>query len=216
VRPFAAADALMRIALTHGVPDDATLRAAATCIASGGTLIFPTETVYGIGCDPENASAVAAIFRLKGRPADKPLAIHVASPDQAPRYARTLTRCAQRIMGALWPGPIAIVVERAHGIASPAALDGATISLRCPDDAACAAILRACGPLAATSANRSGEPAFNGDEASVASLPDAALAIITGPTLLRQESTVVDCTADLPRIIRQGAVDAARIERIAR
>jgi len=206
----------MRVATAHGVPDAAMLRDAAECVASGGTLIFPTETVYGIGCDPENEAAVKQIFRLKGRPADKPLAIHIASPDLASQFARTLRRSAQRIIAAFWPGPIAIVVERAAGKAAPAALNGATISLRCPDDAAGTSILRACGPIAATSANFSGAPAFNGNAADVATLPDATLAIITGPTRLRQESTVVDCTADIPRILREGAVDAASIERVAR
>jgi L-threonylcarbamoyladenylate synthase len=204
----------MRVAAARGVPDAATLRDAAACIASGGTLIFPTETVYGVGCDPNNAAAVAEIFRIKGRPADKPLAIHIAWPEQAPQFASTLTRSARRIMELLWPGPIAIVVERAPDQATPAALGGATISLRCPDDATCAAILRATGPLAATSANISGEPAFDGEEASVASLPDATMAIITGPTRLRQESSVVDCTTDTPRILRIGAVDADTIERV--
>jgi L-threonylcarbamoyladenylate synthase len=206
----------MRVAAIHGVPDAATLRDATACIAAGGTLIFPTDTVYGIGCDPENSGAVAEIFRLKRRPADKPLAVHIASPEVASRFARTLTRCARRIIDSFWPGPIAIVVERAARIAEPAALHGATISLRCPDDAACAAILRACGPIAATSANLSGTPAFDGDIADLATLPDATLAIITGPTRLRQESTVVDCTTDVPRILREGAVDAASIERAAR
>jgi L-threonylcarbamoyladenylate synthase len=205
----------MRVAAAQGVPDAATLRDAAACIAAGGTLIFPTETVYGIGCDPNNASAVADIFRIKCRPADKPLAIHLARPEQAPRFARVLTRSAQKIIEKLWPGPVAIVVARAPDQATAAALGGATISLRCPDDISCAAILRATGPLAATSANISGTTPFDGEEASVAALPAATLAIITGPTRLRQESTVVDCTADSPRILRLGAIDADTIQRAA-
>lgn len=204
----------MRVAVAQGVPDAATLRDASACVAAGGTLIFPTETVYGVGCDPENAQAVAEIFRIKRRPADKPLAIHIAWPEQAPRFARTLTRSARSIIEKLWPGPVAIVIERAPDRATAAALGGPTISLRCPDDVSCAAILRATGPLAATSANISGTTPFDGEEASVASLPDATLAIITGPTRLRQESTVVDCTADIPRILRLGAVDADTIQRV--
>jgi L-threonylcarbamoyladenylate synthase len=204
----------MRVATAQGVPDAAVLRDAAACIVAGGTLIFPTETVYGLGCDPNNAKAVAEIFRLKGRPADKPLAIHIAWPEQAPQFARRLTRSARRIIETLWPGPVAIVVERASDQATAAALGGPTISLRCSDDASCAAILRATGPLAATSANIAGKTAFDGEAASVASLPDATMAIITGPTRLRQESTVVDCTADIPRILRLGAVDADTIERV--
>lgn len=203
----------MRVAAAQGVPHAATLRDAAACIAGGGTLIFPTETVYGVGCDPDNAKAVAEIFRIKRRPADKPLAIHIAWPEQAPRFALSLTRSARRIIEKLWPGPVAIVVARAPDQATAAALGGPTISLRCPDDVSCAAILRATGPLAATSANISGTTPFDGEEASVASLPDATMAIITGPTRLRQESTVVDCTADIPRILRLGAVDADAIRR---
>ena len=200
----------MRVVRVHGLPSAARLAEAAACIAAGGTLIFPTETVYGIGCAPDDAHAVDTIFRAKQRPADKPLAIHLAYAEQAATFARVLMPCAQRIIERLWPGPVAIVVERAAGAASAAALDGETISLRCPDDAACAAILRATGPLAATSANISDRPAFTGDE-DVSLLPDATLAIITGPTRLRQESTVVDCTGESARILRHGAVDDAAI-----
>ena len=202
----------MRIVRCSGIPDDATLDEAAACVSGGSTLIFPTETVYGIGCDPDNAGAVDAIFRAKGRPAHKPLAIHIASPADAERFGIDLTRAARRIIASLWPGPVAIIVRRAPQQASPAALGGETISLRCPSDTACLAILRATGPLAATSANRSDEPAFMGDEASVKSLPVASMAIITGPTELRQESTVVDCTTETPRIVRSGAADRAAIE----
>jgi len=202
--------AAMRVVRERGIPGDAVLAEAAACVTAGGTLIFPTETVYGIGCAPDDVRAVEAIFRAKQRPADKPLAIHLAYPEQAPMFAHTLTPSARRIIERLWPGPVAIVVERAPGVAAAAALHGSTISLRCPDDAACAAILRATGPLAATSANISDRPAFTGEE-DEALLPDATLAIITGPTRLRQESTVVDCTGERARILRHGAVDDATI-----
>jgi len=202
----------MRIVRCSGVPNPDTLREAAECIAAGGTLLFPTETVYGIGCDPENARAVEAVFRAKRRPADKPLAVHVAARDDAERFAAVITSAARRIMNSLWPGPVAIIVTRSPQRAAPAALGGETISLRCPSDQACIAILQATGPLAATSANISGEPAFTGGEADISSLPQASMAIITGPTRLRQESTVVDCTSETPRIVRPGAVDRAAIE----
>jgi L-threonylcarbamoyladenylate synthase len=202
----------MRIVRSNGMPGAQTLADAKACIAAGGTLIFPTETVYGIGCDPENADAVSAVFRAKDRPADKPLAIHLAAPDDAAQFAAALSDAARRIMRAFWPGPVAIIVKRSPRHARAAALNGETVSLRCPDDAACVAILRSTGALAATSANISGAPAYLGDEAGVTSLPAASMAIITGPTRLRQESTVVDCSTDIPRIVRSGAIDAAAIE----
>jgi L-threonylcarbamoyladenylate synthase len=201
----------MHVVRAAGTLDAATLREAAGCIRTGGLLIFPTETVYGLGCAPDDERAVAALFHAKRRPADKPLAIHLAHAADAVAFALALPESARRIMRSLWPGPIAIVVERNPKRAAAAACGGVTISLRCPDDAACRAILEATGPLAATSANLSSEPAFLGDEAGIASLPDAALAIITGPTRLRQESTVVDCTGEIPRILRHGAVDEAAI-----
>jgi tRNA threonylcarbamoyl adenosine modification protein (Sua5/YciO/YrdC/YwlC family) len=196
-----------------GLPDAGVLRDAASCVAGGGMLIFPTDTVYGIGCDPDDVQAVAAIFSAKRRAAHKPLAVHVAEPDDARPFARVLTVAAERLMHTLWPGPLAIVVERAPGRAAAAACEGATLSLRCPDDAACASILRATGPLAATSANFSGKAAFTGKSEDESMLPDADLAIITGPTRGGRESTVLDCTSNAVRVLRHGALDEAQISR---
>jgi L-threonylcarbamoyladenylate synthase len=189
---------------------------AAACIASGGTLIFPTDTVYGIGCDPDSETAIAAIFTAKHRPADKPLAIHLASHGDAEYFAQALSRAARRIIETMWPGPIAIVVARRTGRCGAAARGGPTISLRCPDDAVCRELLRATGPLAATSANVSDAPPYLGDESGIASLPDATLAIIAGPTKVRRESTVLDCSSDRVRILRAGAVPTDEIERSLR
>lgn len=201
-----------RVVFVNGSPSDELLREAAACTASGGALIFPTETVYGIGCDPQNEKAVAAVFKAKGRSADKPLAIHLARPEDARDFADSLSPVAQALIERLWPGPVAIVVARRKSRADAASCGGATVSLRCPADAVCAAILRATGPLAATSANTSGKQPFTGLE-PVDSLPEATLAIISGPTRLRKESSVVDCSTDTARIVREGAVDAATIRR---
>jgi L-threonylcarbamoyladenylate synthase len=201
----------VRVIRTTGIPDAAALAEAVSCIAAGGTLIFPTETVYGIGCAPDDGAAVEAIFRAKRRPADKPLSVHLAWPESAAQFSRMLSFAARRIIECLWPGPVAIIVERASTMARAAALGGPTLSLRCPDDPACAAILRATGPLAATSANISGGEAYTGEQADLRALPEATLALITGPTRLRQESTIVDCTGKTARIVRRGAVDDATI-----
>jgi L-threonylcarbamoyladenylate synthase len=196
-----------------GLPDAETLHQAAACIAAGGTLIFPTETVYGIGCDPENEAAVAAVFAAKGRSADKPLSMHVARPEDARAFARLLTPAAERLIETFWPGPLAIVVERAPARAAAATCWRETLSLRCPDDEVCAAILRATGPLAATSANISGKKAFTGMSDDMHTLPAADLAIITGPTRAGRESTVLDCTTNAVRMLRLGVLDEASISR---
>src|SRR4029077_12076079 len=93
----------------------------------------------------------------------------------------------------------------------PGALCRSPIVRRCPNDDACRTILAATGPLAATSANISGEIAYDGGDGQEARLPDASLALLKGPTSLRRESTVIDCSAALPRILRTGALDAAAI-----
>jgi L-threonylcarbamoyladenylate synthase len=187
------------------------MREVADCVRAGGTVIFPTETVYGIGCDPDDDTAVAEIFSAKGRRANKPLALHVADERQADPYITRLTTCAQAAMKRLWPGPVAIVVQRNPMRYERAACGLATISLRCPDDTLCRTILAGAGPLAATSANRSGAPPYDGVSADLQALPDATLAVLAGPTTLQRESTIVDCTGDTPMILREGAVPSAHI-----
>ena len=181
------------------------LDVAVACVKNGGTLIFPTDTVYGIGCDPENAAAIAAVYAAKRRPAEKPLAIHLLDAAEAQRFA-VFGNAARAVAERLWPGPIAIVAVRRPGICAEAARFGSTISLRCPKSDECAAILRATGPLAATSANVSGRLAFTGSSNEFDRLPEATLAIITGPTFAGRESTVVDCTENPIRILREGAL----------
>lgn len=203
----------MRIERLASPPGAALLADARAVIEAGGTLVFPTDTVYGIGCDPENRAAVAAVFAAKSRPPDKPLAIHVAVPADAWQFAQDPGAAARALVTALWPGPLALVVRRAATRGGPAALDGPTISLRCPDDATCAAILRVTGPLAATSANISGATAFAGGD-DLRALPRCDLALIAGPTLHRRESTVLDCTSTVVRVLRDGAMPRDRIQAV--
>lgn len=183
----------------------------AACLRSGGTVIFPTETVYGIGCDPDNEHAIGAIYEAKGRSARKPLALHVADVAQADPFIGELTESAHRAMHELWPGPVAIIVRRHHERYARAACDFPTISLRCPDDDLCRTLLRGAGPIAATSANVSGSTAFTGDSDNLDGLPEASLMLFAGPTRLRKESTIIDCTGSEPIIVREGALPSAVI-----
>jgi L-threonylcarbamoyladenylate synthase len=191
-----------------GVPSAAFLEEAAACVRAGGTLIFPTDTVYGIGCAPDDAYAVAAVFAAKRRPHDRPLSLHVARADDVQHLVADLPPAVHVLMDRFWPGPLTIIVRRAPHAIAAAALGGATIGLRCPDDDACKAILMKTGPLAATSANISGESAYDGSDDDVERLPEATLALLKGPTSLRRESTILDCTGALPKILRSGALRA--------
>jgi L-threonylcarbamoyladenylate synthase len=183
----------------------------AQCVRSGGTVIFPTDTVYGIGCDPENDSAIDAIFALKGRSANKPLALHVTSIKQSDAFVAEWNDLARRASERFWPGPVAIVLARKPDRYERAACGLPTISLRCPDDNLCQAILAGAGPLAATSANRSGAPAFVGADTKMGDLPDADVVVLAGPTRWRTESTIVDCTHEAPVVMREGVVPASAI-----
>jgi L-threonylcarbamoyladenylate synthase len=189
-----------------GIPRASLLAEAAACVKAGGTLIFPTDTVYGIGCAPDDPLAVASVFTAKRRPPDKPLSLHVAHADDALSFVADVPDAARTLMEKFWPGPLTIIVRRAPNAMEAAALHGATIGLRCPDDDACRAILAAVGPLAATSANISGETAYDGSDSDVTHLPEATLALLKGPTSLRRESTVIDCTVASPKILRTGAL----------
>jgi L-threonylcarbamoyladenylate synthase len=194
-----------------GVPSATLLEEAAACVHAGGTLIFPTDTVYGIGCAPDDAQAVAAVFTAKRRPHDRPLSLHVARAADAMHFLTELSPAVHVLVDRFWPGPLTIIVRRAPHAIAAAALGGATIGLRCPDDDACKAILTATGPLAATSANISGESAYDGSDDSVERLPEATLALLKGPTSLRRESTILDCTGAMPKILRSGALRADTI-----
>lgn len=199
---------MVRILQAAETSDTLLLNEVYRCISSGGTLIFPTETVYGIGAAAEDDTAIAAIYDAKQRGRDKPLALHVSDTTDALPFVDRLTPAAQRAMEYFWPGPLAIVVPRKSNRFAAASHGLPTISLRCPSDALCQKILERAGPLAATSANRSGSPPFTGTTREYDTLPDAMLAIIAGPTAYQQESTVLDCTSAQPRVLREGAVKA--------
>ncbi|MGH7707977.1 MAG: L-threonylcarbamoyladenylate synthase [Vulcanimicrobiaceae bacterium] len=185
------------------------VEAVAAVVLNGGIVIFPTDTVYGIGCDPHRLDAVARIYDVKNRARNKPLALHLGSRDEALEYVGAnpiAARAARRFL----PGPLAIIVER------PAFIDGMvtagleSLSLRVPRHALCSAILDRSGPLAATSANLSGRPAFIGG--SFDDLPDADLLIDAGPTPIGIESTVLDFTQQPPLLIRWGAIGRDTLE----
>ena len=182
----------------------------AAVVERGGTVIFPTDTVYGIGCEPARADAVQKIFRLKNRPQDKPLALHVATVAELLEYAEG-NKLAVRVATAFLPGPLMLIVRRPAFVGAwvTAGLD--SVGLRCPKHPLCATILERCGPLAATSANYSGLPAFTGAGSSPP-LPLADIRVDDGPTPLGVESTIIDVSAGDVRVVRVGAIGIAMLE----
>jgi L-threonylcarbamoyladenylate synthase len=184
--------------------------AVATVVQHGGTVIFPTDTVYGIGCDPYRREAVARIFAAKNRPAHKPLVLHFSTLEELLEYAPENPLAAAAAQAFL-PGPLTLIVRRLSFVGEWVAAGLSTIGLRVPDHPLCATILERCGPLAATSANFSGAAAYTG-VGSPLDLPPADIRIDDGPTLVQIESTVIDVSERIPRLVREGAISLAVLE----
>ncbi len=182
------------------------VREAAEAAAAGDLVVYPTETVYGLGADALDADAVERVFELKRRDRDDPLSLGVGSVSAAQRHVRPTER-ALAFMRAFLPGPVTVVVDR--GPAVPDVLTGGRdrVGVRVPDHPVALALLRAAGPLTATSANVSGR----GSVVRVADLDDrireGVAAIIDGGETDGVESTVVD--PERGTIYRRGAMASA-------
>ncbi len=181
----------------------------AAVIFAGGTVIFPTDTVYGIGCDPCNGTAIARIYGAKERPADKPLSLHVATLTEFLEYARPQREVAVAARKLL-PGPVTIIIPKPAFIDQDVTAGYPTLGFRVPDDPLCCAILERCGPLAATSANISGERAYRGT-GEWTGLPRADLLVENGPTRYGRDSTVLDMTGAHPLVLREGVLSMQRL-----
>lgn len=187
--------------------DPAAIARAAEVLRRGGLVAFPTETVYGLGADALDAAAVGRIFAAKGRPADNPLIVHVAAPEQARALARAVPPAAEQLMS-LWPGPLTLVLPRAPEVPDATTAGQDTVAVRIPGHPAALALLRACGrPLAAPSANRSGRPSPTTAQHVLADLGGVVDVILDGgPCAVGLESTVVDATRPVPMVLRMGGL----------
>ena len=197
--------------------DPLVVEQAARQLAAGELLAFPTETVYGLGARADDDAAVARIFGAKGRPADHPLIVHVAQPDDALAFATDLSPRAQRLIRAFWPGPMTIIVQRAAGVAGAAAGGHATLGLRCPSHPVAQSLLAACRRLgvpgvAAPSANRFGRISPTRAAHVLAEFGQAINVLDGGDCALGIESSIVDCSGVKAVLLRPGVLTRERIE----
>lgn len=174
-------------------------------LRSGGVVLLPTDTVYGVAVDPTIPGATQRLFDLKGRGRDIPIAVLVADAEQAWSIARRPVSPHVRALAAShWPGALTLIVERDPAWPADLGDDTRTVGLRCPDAPLVRDLCKAVGPLATSSANRHGAPTpTTAAEAAAATNPDF---VVDGGPLEGTASTVVDCTVDPPRVVRQGAV----------
>ena len=198
---------------------DAVSKAAANLLA-GNLVAFPTETVYGLGADACNADAVARIYSVKGRPADHPVIVHIASMDGLGDWADDVPEYAIALARDFWPGPMTLVVRRS-GLAADFVTGGQdTVGVRVPDHPVALGLLeafvRAGGKgVAAPSANRFGNVSPTTAQAVSDELgdylADGDQILDGGACAVGVESTIIDCTGDVPRILRPGAITAQMI-----
>ena len=194
------------------------IAAAAQTLGAGGLLGLPTETVYGLAADAENAAAVARIFAAKGRPADHPLIVHVADAAVAEHFASAVPTFAVALMQAFWPGPLTLILPRRVGVAADAAGGQDSIGLRCPAHPVALAVLAACATLtppvrglAAPSANLFGRVSPTTAAHVQQELGPDLLILDGGPCRVGIESSIVDCTRGQPVLLRPGAITVAEL-----
>jgi L-threonylcarbamoyladenylate synthase len=193
---------------------------AAANLLAGGLVAFPTETVYGLGADACNAEAVARIYAAKGRPADHPLIVHVASMDGLGDWAADVPAYAIALARDFWPGPMTLVVKRSALAADFVTGGQDTVGVRVPDHPVALGLLeafeRAGGKgVAAPSANRFGNVSPTTAQAVSDELrdylADGDLILDGGPCDVGVESTIIDCNGDVPKILRPGAITSQMI-----
>lgn len=191
----------------------AQLDEAIRVLQMGGLLALPTETVYGLAADAQNEAAVAAIYAAKGRPESKPLSVLVSGMDMVQLLCRDIPPVAYRLAEAFWPGPLTMILPSAGQVAPLVTRGGDTLGVRCPDHVLTLALIARLGrPLAAPSANISGQSSPKTAAEVAAGLDGRIDAILDGGTCaLSIESTIVDLCGKTPTILRHGALTQERL-----
>jgi L-threonylcarbamoyladenylate synthase len=204
--------------------DTSELDRAVALLRAGQLVAFPTETVYGLGADAANPAAVAKIFAAKGRPADHPLIVHLASAAHVDAWAREVPQAARALAAAFWPGPLTLILKRSQKVSAAVSGGQDTVGLRVPDQPLARALLRQfagaddCaepGGIAAPSANRFGRISPTSAAHVRAEFGDVVpLVLDGGPCAVGIESTIVDLSRGTPVILRPGAIATAEIGRV--
>lgn len=187
--------------------EETALAEAASIVRHGGLVAFPTETVFGLGADATEDSAVAKIFSAKGRPSDNPLIAHLADVDEVDRWAET-NAVARRLFEAFAPGPISIVLPKREQICDTATAGLPTVAIRVPDHSLARRFLALVGkPVVAPSANTSGRPSATRWQDVLEDLNGKIDGVICwNQTAIGLESTVVDVTSSTPILLRPGGI----------
>jgi tRNA threonylcarbamoyl adenosine modification protein (Sua5/YciO/YrdC/YwlC family) len=199
------------------VPDERTegLTAAARAVRAGRLVVLPTDTVYGIGCDAFNASAVRSVLAAKKRGPDMPVGVLVGSWSTIDGLVLGVPKAARDLIEAFWPGGLSLVLRHAPSLNWELGSTKGTVMLRMPLHPVALELLRDVGPMAVSSANVSGQPpASTAAEAEAQLGESAAVYLDGGPSGEPIASTIVDLTGDDPRVLREGDVSVAAVAEV--
>jgi L-threonylcarbamoyladenylate synthase len=195
----------------------ANVQQAVDALCAGELVGLPTETVYGLAADASNESAVAKIFKAKGRPSSHPLIVHVAASDSVPKFANEVPDFAHKLMTQFWPGPLTLILPRRAEMAAAAAGGQNSVGLRCPSHPMALDVLKACAAkgvwgVAAPSANQFGRVSPTTAAHVQSEFGQALLILDGGECEVGIESTIIDCTRGVPVLLRPGQISRAQIE----
>ena len=189
--------------------------AATSALARGELALIPTDTVYGVAADAFTPAAVSRLLAAKNRGRSMPVPVLIGEASTLAGLVVTVPPVAHRLAEEFWPGGLTLVVEHAPSLAWDLGDAEGTVAVRLPADDVARELLRRTGPLAVSSANRSGRPAATNAEEAVAQLGErAAVALDAGARTGNAPSTIVDCTVPTPRVLRIGAISLERLRAV--
>ncbi len=188
------------------------LEASSAAVRRGDLVVFPTDTVYGVGTDAFHAPGIEKLLAAKGRGRDFPLPVLVGSPTTLDGLTYAVPTAARALVEAFWPGGLTVVVKQAPSLAWDLGDAEGKVALRMPLHPVALELLRKTGPLAVTSANRSGSPVpETADEAEEQLGDQVAVYLDAGPAAEGPPSTIVDASGEVPRLLRIGAIDVGTL-----
>lgn len=196
------------------INDKIAIEEAAKALAQGKTVIFPTETVYGLGANALDEAAANRIYKAKGRPSDNPLIVHIADFEMLDSLVLEISEDAKILMEKFWPGPLTLVFKKSDIVpySTTGGLD--TVAIRMPSNEIARSLIRAAGvPIAAPSANLSGKPSITDVGAALKEMVDRVdMIIVSENSEIGLESTVVDTTGEYPIILRPGKIGQKQLK----
>lgn len=200
------------VRVTPDDPEAEALARAERALVAGQLVIYPTDTLYALGCRAKDGAAALRVREAKGRDDAKPLPLVAADLEQVESVCLPLSRPAAAVARRFWPGPLTLVIPVRTGVAPEVTAGGESVAIRVPAMNLVRELCRRAGPLVSTSANRAGEPAPRTCAAAVAGVGGAAALALDGGPGGDLPSTIVDLTGSGPRLLRAGAIAWADVE----